>query len=81
MFISSTFHTSYRHRGSHSVVFTELNMEHMRISRVGVWCVVHLTVHHLSSDVCTTPCLCVCVCALLLRTSGLLVLMRGEGRQ
>lgn len=36
VFISSTFHTSYRHRGNCSAVFTELNMEHMRISRVCV---------------------------------------------
>lgn len=43
-------------------VFTKLNMEHMRISRV---CVAHSTMLHLCSNVCSTPylCACVCVCA------------------
>lgn len=66
VFISSTFHTSYRHRGGRSAVFTELNMDHMRISRV---CVVCGTLHYapfefkcVQHSVFLCECLCVCVC-------------------
>ena len=77
-------HRLHTHRGGRSALFTELNTEHMRISGVRVCvCVVRgcVCVHHLSSNVRSTVCLCMCSCVWALRRSGLLVLMRGEGRQ
>lgn len=84
VFTSSAVHTSYRHMENGS-------FQYLQSLTWNIWelvgCVWHTPLCSICVQMCVPPHICVHVCVFVhvyaraLRTSGLFVLMRGEGRQ